>query len=322
MKRLLPAFLLVLLSAPAAAQALASCTNSLGDVVRTEAGAYISAAIALMMMVIALAYAVGNIWANANLLVLAKDELYHLFFSIMLLFGVSGVFWLSCASFGTFMDFSLTQLGASKCYSGSEPPQAVAYCYVNRMEATARGFVTNSIKQSINNEMGSTLVVSFSNPITGGVYLPFTAYKRTFSNQFDMIANQFAMPALVSISMQKVLVGFANDVVRWLLPIAIFLRILPPMRQMGNMLVGVCIALFIVIPVFYALNGAMDEVVFKDCTQYSGLISDQVMGDCGSSTSFWLAARTIPQAFFLPNLTLAMVVTFLGGVNKALKVIG
>jgi hypothetical protein len=46
-----------------------------------------------------------------------------------------------------------------------------------------------------------------------------------------------------------------------------------------------------------------------------------VFGGCESEVNFWLIARAIPQAFFLPNLMLAFTITFLSGINKALRVV-
>lgn len=325
------AFLLLLLSAISSASPLAACANNLSDVVRSEAGQYIGVAIALTIMIIVLAFMISTATNNANLSVFYKDELYHLFFSVVVLLGFSSIFYFSCASFSYFMDSTFTPAFASAgvaniCYSGLESPQTVATCYFTHLETQVRAFVTQALRSSINNEMDSTMVISFTNPVSGGVYLPFSAYKKTYSMQFEMLANTFAMPALVSISMQKILLGFSSDLVKWLLPIAFFLRILLPTRQMGNMLIALSLALYIIIPVFYAINGAMDQIVFNDCHSYDaaypGLIKDAVMGDCDSATSFWLVARALPQAFFLPNLTLALVVTFLSGISKALKVIG
>jgi len=322
---------LLLLSALSFSEPISACGYNFSQWVQSEAGLYIAIAITFTIAVITLAFIVGTVTNNANLLVFYKDELYHLFFSIAILLGFSSVFYFSCASFSYFMDTTFTTAFASAgvaniCYTGFESPQTVATCYFSHLESQVRAYVTLALRSSINNEMDSTLVISFTNPVTGGVYLPFTAYKRTYSMQYEMLANTFAMPALVSISMQKILLGFSIDLVKWLLPIAFFLRILLPTRQMGNMLIALSLALYIIIPVFYAINGAMDQIVFNDCNSYDaahpGLIQDAVMGGCGSGTSFWLVARALPQAFFLPNLTLALVVTFMSGISKALKVIG
>ena len=65
-----------------------------------------------------------------------------------------------------------------------------------------------------------------------------------------------------------------------------------------------------------------DVIGDDECLAYSGAVQDRWFGGCGEEGSFWSVARLIPQAFFLPNLTIALLVTFLAGVNKALRVIG
>jgi len=52
------------------------------------------------------------------------------------------------------------------------------------------------------------------------------------------------------------------------------------------------------------------------------LFNDYVLGNCEDTGSFKDFGRLIPQAFFLPNLTLAIFITFLGAMNKALRVLG
>jgi hypothetical protein len=169
--------------------------------------------------------------------------------------------------------------------------------------------------------MSSTLIISIYTPLTGGVSLPMTAYQRTYAVQYDIVGNSFVTPALVSITMQRILVTFAVDFVQFILPAAFLLRIIPGTRMLGNMLIAFSIALYVIIPTFYALMGAMDDVVFTNCNQYNLLVADKVFGDCSSANSFWNVARLLPQAFFLPNLMLALIITCISAIYKALRVI-
>jgi hypothetical protein len=315
---------LVLLASPVFADSFGMCAYDFTDTVKSEMGSYIGVALGLTVLLIAFAFMLGSMTSNPQFIVFYKDELYHLMFSVILLVGLSSIFYLSCVTFRSFLDFAFVQLGLgnSECYKDISSVQDIAGCYFTRLISNVRSFASSAIRGSIQNEMDSTKIIGVSNPVTGGVYLPWNAYKRTYAMQLDMVATMFAIPALVSITMQKILVSFSNDFVRWILPIAFFLRVLPPARQMGNILIALSLAFYIIIPVFYALNGAMDEAVFKDCSAYNDVIKDTVMGDCtNSNTNFWMAARAIPQAYFLPNLTLAILITFLAGINKALKVI-
>jgi len=319
--------------------AAACVQNTFEDIMNTSMGSYIAVAFAFTILVVVIAYFLGTTFNEASFLVFYKDELFHLFFSAILLSSVVGIMFFSCNVISGFLDFVLedrpgdaqdffaesTRTAGSKlsaCYTGLESPQDIALCYFQKIEQETRALVKNSMRQSIDNEMRSTLVVTVSTPVTGSVSLPVGAYKRTYGSQYEMIYTNFAMPALISISMQRVLITFAVDFARFLLPVAFFLRILPMTRTMGNFFIAVSIALYIIIPVFYALMGIMDEAVLPSCIQYEEMITDTVAGDCNTSTSFWLVARAIPQAFFLPNLMLALIITFLSAINKALRVIG
>ncbi|MEK6982440.1 MAG: hypothetical protein AABX38_05905 [Candidatus Micrarchaeota archaeon] len=326
------------------ADGLTSCSLNYIDIANSGMGAYIGVSFMLMVILLILAYLFGTMTQNANLLAFYKDELYHVLFSAILLVCISGIFYFSCVSLSAFLDFTLTQLGSSACYSGVEAPSTVASCYFSGIEVRLRTFVSQGIKQSLQNEMESTVMLMINNPITGSTYMPLTAYKKAYASQFDMVVNSFVMPALVSITMQKTLIKISSALVPWLVAIAFFLRVFMPTRQMGNMLIAVGLALYIVLPTMYAVNGAMDELIFKDCNSYRSLVADEVMGGitrsvtgtgpnqqvqpvvdasaCTSNTSFWIIASSMPQAFFLPNLTLALVITFIAGINKALKTIG
>lgn len=316
--------------------AAACVQNTFENIMNTSMGTFLALAFAFTILVVVMAYILGTTFNEASFVVFYKDELFHLFFSAVLLASITGIMFFSCNVLSAFLDFVLQERGPDQtffainraegtklsiCYSGLESPQQVALCYFQKLETETRDLVKNSMKESIKNEMESTLVVSVTTPVTGSVSLPRTAYQRTWGVQHDMIYSTFAMPALISISMQRILISFSVDFAKFLLPAAFFLRILPITRTMGNFFIAVSLALYIVIPVFYALMGIMDEAVFTNCSQYTGVINDQVAGDCTKPTSFWLVARAIPQAFFLPNLMLALVVTFLSAINKALRVV-
>jgi hypothetical protein len=305
----------------------AACVDDFVDIWTGDLGVNIGVALMLSIIIIGIAYMAGSSLNDANLVVFAKDELWHVLFTFVLLIGFAGLLGFSCQAFSYFLDFSLGSdlldvQGPGKCYTGVEGPQTVAECYLTSLKKSTERLVRDTYKENLKLEMDATYVVSVFNPFTGGASVPTTAYKRAYAMQFDMIVGTFILPALVSISMQKVAVQFATDLTNWILPAAIFLRILPPTRQMGNILIAFAIAFYIVVPVFYALNAAMDEVAFSDCERYLGMIYDPVMGGCESGFSYWQVARILPQAYFLPNLTLALIVTFVSAINKALKVIG
>lgn len=309
----------------ASTSSAASCTLVPTDIMSGEMGPYIAIALFFSILIIILTYLIGIVTNNANFLVFYKDELYHLFFSAIILVIIFGIMNLSCNVLSYFLESTLERFPeavATGCYPlGST--QDIAQCFMRRIDSASKDMVGELIRKSIREEMDSSFTFTIYTPITGGTTLPFGAYRRTDSMLLDFVAMSFVMPAYISISLQKIILAAFRDFVAWLLPIAVFLRILAPTRQMGNILIGVSVALYVLVPVFYALSGAMSAVLFSEteCSRFSAMVSDPVFGDCSSPISFWRVAGIIPQAFFLPNLTLALLITFISSVNKALKVI-
>lgn len=321
--RVIIAFLLLMTWAAAAA-----CeTNLVGNDLQQEIATYTGIAFAFVFLIISLAYMAGMTTNNANLLIFAKDEIFHLIISLVLVISIGAILYFSCTVISAFLDFALESLieGPSTCYSSGQDPMVVARCYITNLESAAKTTLTATVKDSIKKEMDSATVFGLYNPVTGGIMTPTNAHLKVYSMQLDMVGLTFLLPSLVSLSIQKAFLTFVTDLIKYLIPTALFLRVLPGTRPMGNMLIAVVIALYVFVPSLYALNAAMDEIVFQGstmgCASVEELINDRVMGDCNTSYNFWAVARFIPQAFFFPNLILAITITFLSAINKALKVL-
>ncbi len=305
----------------------ACAQNFIDDGAQREIASYAALGFSLVVLLVALAYMAGSTTSNAGLLMFAKDELFHLFMSAVLVVSIGAIMYFSCTVVTAFLDFSLNSLVGTDgmCYSGTESPTDVARCYVARLEGSASGMLSYMIRDSIGNEMNSAYVLGLYNPVSGGIMTPTKAYLKTHAMQLDLIELTFVLPALTSLTVQKIFLNFAADLVKYLIPVALFFRILPGLRPMGNLLIALVIALYVFVPAIYALNAAMDDAVFRNgvmgCGGMEGFIGDRVMGNCESVYNFWAVARLIPQAFFLPNLAIAITITFLSAVNKALKVI-
>jgi hypothetical protein len=318
----------------------ASCLTNATDIILSEQGTLIVIIMSLITVVIAIAYAVGSAIHNANYIVFAKDEIYHLLFSIMLLFGFSGILIFSCNITGFFFEQTFTNLGdTGTCYHAGQSVNSVAECYLKAAKEDARSMSERYIQKYIDNLMDSTFAVSLQIPLFNAYTAVTGAYKRVLSNQYNIIFNTFLVPALMSLSMQGFALTFINEnIVRWVLPIAFLLRFFTPTRHMGNIFIAIVIGLYVLVPFMYAFNLAMYQVVFSDCNTFARAACDNVIDNngCGSITnpagsgaatcsnpdSLWNVARLIPQAFFLPNLTIALLITFFGSIHKALRVIG
>lgn len=320
-----------------------SCSADATGVVLSEEGANIMLVLVLTGFVIAAAYVAGSALTNTNFIVFAKDEAYHLGFSLLMLAGFSGTVLLSCDIGNAFYDSifeNLEDVGEglpSGCYSSGSGMHDTAICYAGKVQRDAERMAESYVKSNIKNTMDSTWTYSIQWPMINTYTASAKAYKKIIASQYDMVFNSFLVPALVSAGMQKLLLEFVNSsVIEWILPGAFILRIFIPTRQMGNVLIALALGLYIIVPFMYVFSFAMYDALGTeaDCEEFALAACDPVMDsyDCGSASSaestcgnpdsFWNVSRLLPVAFFLPNLTIVVLITFLGAVHKGLKVVG
>lgn len=328
-----PAFFAILLFSfacaafPASACESVSASTILNSSLLPSAGPTIAVIMLLAILIIVFAYMVGSVVGNTNWIVFAKDELYHLLFSACLLAAIGGILFFSCTLGSALADYSLSSISASSQASFSCTNNGDMYafssCFLGLLESDAKTTSSILIRQSISKQLQASNAYSTYVPFFGGWTISPDAYKRTHATMYDMLSFSFVSPALLSISLQKQFLDFMGIFgPAVLLPLAFMLRVLPPTRTLGNMFIAVSIGVLVLFPLMYAINAAMYEAVFSDCSKISAATDDYVMGPCGTPGSFSEIAKLIPQAFFLPNFTLAVFITFLGAAAKALRVIG
>ncbi len=316
--------LLLLLLMPAvfsASSCIGNATQAILDPVNGQ-GAAIVAAFSLTVMIIAVAYAGGSITSNSGLTVLAKDELYHLFFSILLLIGFSGILLVSCQTMNYFFDSTMSKMGTLSCYVQGNM-NATSMCYIKMAQDDADNIAQYYINQNIQLMMQSTFAFTVQIPLMDAYTAVADSYLKVHAQQYDMVMNSFVLPALISINMQKMVLEFINsNVITWVLPIAFLFRVIPPFRNMGNMLIAVAVGLYVLVPFMYAFNLSMYDIMGQNCSTFAAGVNDFVFGPGCATYGFWNVGRLIPQAFFLPNLTMAMFITFIAATNKALRALG
>lgn len=300
------------------------CLENATDYILSEQGVLIVGVLVFTMLIIIIAYIAGTFTGNPNFLVFAKDEAWHFGFSVLILLLFSMILLLACNSVDFFYKTTLEELGTTTCYSSTAEMTAVSICYLDQAKRDAERIAENAIDEYVDKLMSSTWSATISIPLLNSVTSAAGAFRRIDAFQYDTVLYTFIFPALVSFNMQQLFLTFISDVVlKWILPAAFVLRIFPPTRQMGNMLIALSIGLYVIVPFMYTFNLAMYDVINEDyCTDYYGIIWDGAFGGCGDTGNFWDVARLLPQAFFLPNLTIAFLIAFLVGVNKALRVIG
>lgn len=331
--------LIFLLIAIGAVFATGSCMSDATDIVLSDQALLIWAVVGFTTILIAVAYMAGNTTGHVQYTVFAKDELYHLGFSLIMLVAFSGILFFSCTIGNMFFDSIFSSINEDLtmgCYTPGSGMHSTAMCYANAVQNDAQSLAQSYIKTSIEELMDSTWTWSINWPLMDTYTTSGGAYKRIISNQYDMVSNNFIVPALVSISMQKILLDFIqNDLVEWIIPSAFVLRLFIPTRQMGDALIALVIGLYVLVPFMYVFSFAMYDMVgtAADCQHFSLAVCDGpvdgydcsgsgAMSTCDNPDSFWNVAKLLPVAFFLPNLTIAVVVTFLGALHKGLKVVG
>lgn len=299
------------------------------------------------IVALAIIYMFASAFNRQEYIVLVKDEFFHLgvSFAILILFGM--FMGLGCTLVSSSLDFAYSNIAASSevqdaCYANYQgnnaaTPQDIASCYMRTMERDAKRLINIYTKSNIDYQIDASAYVSYYGLLAGVTYAP-EGYKRTQAMFIDNLNNIFVLPAYVSIVGQNILVRFfikdensTSAILNLLLPAAFILRFFPPLRQIGNMLIAFSVGLYLVIPVFIALNGIMYKYVFTfapnggDCAAYyQDVITDPIsrLGDCSNPGNLLHIARLYPQAFLLPNLVIIVFISFISAANKALKVFG
>lgn len=321
---------------------IGTCGAGILQTIKDEAGGILVLLMLSIVITLALVYMFANAFHRPEYLVLVKDEFFHLGISLCVLIFFGTVMTLSCGIMHTAFNFAYSNVNAAvnnPCDYGTV--QRVASCYMGLMEKDAENIIKKYTVANINLQTDAAKVISYFGIIGGATFGP-DAYKRTWATFVDTVNHMFVLPAYISIKMQNLIVKlFLGDVspidnpyavttrstvLSLILPGAFILRFFPPTRQMGNMLIALAVGIYLIIPVFLALNGMMYAHIFtpEDCANYSWLLDDKIsgIGGCDSDINFLAVARLYPQAFLLPNLTIVIFITFVSSINKALKVIG
>ena len=124
------------------------------------------------VLVIVAAYMIGTAFNQQNIIIFYKDEMFHLFFSVLLLLGFTGILYTSCEVSKGFLDFSFSAIGInSPCYQTNSDMLSVSTCYLGTMESKGKVMVESFVSDSIYNLMDSTFAFSLYFPFFGGLLL-------------------------------------------------------------------------------------------------------------------------------------------------------
>jgi hypothetical protein len=293
---------------------VSSFNESSGDAI-----SFISLAFALVSFAIALAYMYSKAREDPAMGVWAKDEAYNLIISLLLFVGVLIFFTASCE--------------IAKGYSKGNPITA-SQQYIDRLISTNGLDMLRTLTfDSITNQLDATkyLYTGLTPFWGGGVAL--RANRKAYSAHREYLIDLY-LPILASLNAQKfVLQGIAWVGAYVLLPFAFVMRLVPPTREFGNMLIALFFGLYIVVPTMYAMSGQvfMSEVVNKEVPYTTdsslqkfhsfGLDNSQTPPADIKSTVFYRIGSTLPQAIFLPNIVIIVAVSSIMALSKALRAI-
>lgn len=279
---------------------------------------FIVAAFMTVSLAIALAYMYSKLRQDAALGVWAHDEAFNLVISVFLFVGLLTFFTGSC---------SMTA-GYSKSYAGNADPFRASQNYLDRLLASSGLDVLRGLtSDSLNNQKTATYYMYYGlTPFYGSGAAGRAGFK-AFSAHQEFVIDLY-LPILASLNAQKQVL----QALQWLgasllLPFAFVMRLVPPTREFGNVLIALFFGTYIVVPAMYAMSGAAFWEIAGSPVQVSGANSfcsfglDRLSCSPQQGTVLYKVGSTIPQAVFLPNLVLIVAITCIMAVSKALRAI-
>jgi len=279
---------------------------------------FIVAAFMVVSLAIALAYMYSKLRQDPSMGVWAHDEAFNLLVSVFLFVGLLLFFSGSCS----------LAMGYSAGSTGNSDPFRTSQNYMDRLLAgngldVLRGLTSDSLE----NQKTATYYIYYGlTPFFGSGSAGKAGYK-AFSAHEEFLIDLY-LPMIASLNAQKLIL----QTLQWvgaavLLPFAFVMRLVPPTREFGNVLIALFFGTYIVVPTMYAMSGAAFGQIAATPVQVSGANSFCSYGlDRDSCTPFqktvlYKIGSTIPQAVFLPNLVLIVAITCTMAVSKALRAI-
>ena len=291
-----------------------------------DAPAFISLAFMFVTLVIALSYMYAKFKGDMEIEVWAKSEMFNLLISVFLFVGLIAFFSASCA--------------ISESYVGKNPFDASVSYIDNLVQANGVNVLRTMTYDSIGNQLDATAYYFQSIAPFSGTGSAFNANLRAQSAHKEFVTDLY-LPILASLNAQE----FLLNAIRWigmsvLLPFAFVMRLVPPTREFGNIMIAVFFALYIVVPLLYAMSGnAFNQIVQNPRCEYTdaagncyvhnfyslgldggnGYNAGRDSGLTMQNALFYQIGSTIPQAVFLPNIVIIVAVTCAMSLSKALR---
>ena len=295
--------------------------ESFGAVGGGEAVSFIAISFALVSFCIALAYMYSKFREDPATGVWAKDEAFNLVISALLFAGLLIFFSASCT------------IASSSSYSGGNPIYASQQYLDALISSNGLNILKTLSSDSITNQLDATKYRYLGLTPFWGEGAALRSNRKAYSAQEEFLIDMY-LPIIASLTAQKyIITGIAWMGAYVLLPFAFVMRLIPPTRDFGNVLIALFFGLYIMVPTLYAMSGKIfmtdivgasspyttDPSLEKFCSY--GL--DNREPPCGPSkdTVLYRIGSTIPQAVFLPNLVIIVAISCIMALSKALRAI-
>ncbi len=302
---------------------MAICSNP--AFISTVITSMLGMAIALMVLVIAIAYMAAQFFRKPEYEAFASIEMYQVLVSAMLFITIFGA---TCFA---------SELADALAYGGSQPAGNDMYD-IGREYLT---YLTNEIAlKTVIKLQGSLLFSQFMGSWTmrwgpgawGTVVLAFPSFI-VIERVIDfllLLITPFTASLMVQQTILEVLKG---TVLPFLLPAAVLLRIFPPTRDASSFLIAASIGFGIVFPYTYVMHSyvvrQMITTTFATPTNFEDSLTGQypnIAADISNSGFFSYynllfspllsISYLLLQALFLPALSISLTVAFIKGFSK------
>ena len=293
--------------------------ESFGAVGGGDAVLFIAIAFALVSLCIAFAYMYSKFREDPAMGVWAKDEAFNLVISLLLFAGLLIVFSASCS--------------LASGYSNGNPIYASQQYLDALISANGLNILKTLSADSITNQLDATKYRYIGLTPFWGEGAALRSNRKAYSAHEEYLIDLY-LPIIASLTAQKyIITGIAWMGAYVLLPFAFVMRLIPPTRDFGNVLIALFFSLYIVVPSLYAMSGKvfMQEIVGNtnpyttdpSLEKFCSYGLDNREPPCGPSkdTILFKIGSTIPQAVFLPNLVIIVAISCIMALSKALRAI-
>ena len=266
----------------------------------------LTALIAISALLIGIVYMIGSAFHFPNYLVLAKEELSNLIITVFIVLLMQGIFVGSCMIFSSYLS----------AYAGVENPIDYSKNFFSKMQNELQNTIRILYGDYFEHRIQSSVYMGRYDLSGSGVLLHTNYWREIVASQIEIVINLLSF-LLLSAKMQGIMFELAVDViVPWSVPFAVIARLLPQTREAGNILLAIIFSFYILLPFSYSIFAASYDKISIPCS--SEVAQDPFFGGCGAN-GFIAFAKFFPYTVLFPNIALAIVISSIDAIRRALS---